>query len=102
LISLSRPAIGEEEVGDTTDPVDTVHANWSSLVDLDVERALAACDAPLPARRPDLFGDGHAAERCGRLIVGTPSVAASAAVGAPMVTPEPACGPWPFGTRGDI
>jgi UDP-N-acetylglucosamine 2-epimerase len=87
---------------DTTEWIETVDAGWNSLVDLDAERALAGYGAPLPARRPNLFGDGHAAERCARLITGDPSVVASAAVGAPILTPEPASEPSPSGTRGDI
>ena len=47
-----------------TEWVETVHAGWNALVDLDVERALAALERPRPAERPQLYGDGKAAERC--------------------------------------
>jgi len=47
-----------------TEWVETVNAGWNTLVDLDVERALAALERDPPAQRPPLYGDGHAAERC--------------------------------------
>jgi UDP-N-acetylglucosamine 2-epimerase len=47
----------------TTEWVETVDAGWNSLVDLDRAAALAALDAAPPAERPELYGDGHAAER---------------------------------------
>jgi UDP-GlcNAc3NAcA epimerase len=83
---------------DRTEWVETVEAGWNTLVDLDAERALAAYDAPLPAHRPDLFGDGHAAERCVHLIAGDGPIAASTAIS----VLQPACGLSAFGTRGDI
>jgi UDP-N-acetylglucosamine 2-epimerase len=48
----------------STEWVETVESGWNTLVDLDAERALAALDSPLPAERPQLYGDGKAAERC--------------------------------------
>jgi UDP-N-acetylglucosamine 2-epimerase len=48
---------------DTTEWVETVEAGWNTLVDLDVREALAALGRPLPAERPDLYGDGHAGAR---------------------------------------
>ena len=48
-----------------TEWVETVQIGWNSLVDLDADAALAALDRPPPEERPtDLYGDGHAAERC--------------------------------------
>jgi len=44
--------------------VETVETGWNTLVDLDSAAALAALSAPPPAERPQLYGDGHAAERC--------------------------------------
>jgi UDP-N-acetylglucosamine 2-epimerase (non-hydrolysing)/UDP-GlcNAc3NAcA epimerase len=48
----------------TTEWVETVAAGWNTLVDLDVERVLAALQRPLPKDHPSLYGDGKAAERC--------------------------------------
>jgi UDP-GlcNAc3NAcA epimerase len=48
---------------DTTEWVETVNAGWNVLVDLDRDRALAALDRSPPAKRPELYGGGHAAER---------------------------------------
>ena len=48
----------------TTEWVETVDSGWNTLVDLDPDRALAALELPLPGERPELYGDGHAAERC--------------------------------------
>jgi UDP-GlcNAc3NAcA epimerase len=47
-----------------TEWVETVAAGWNTLVDLDADAALAALARTPPAERPELYGDGHAAERC--------------------------------------
>jgi UDP-GlcNAc3NAcA epimerase len=48
----------------STEWVETVASGWNVLVDLDVGAALAALEREPPARRPELYGDGHAGERC--------------------------------------
>jgi UDP-GlcNAc3NAcA epimerase len=48
----------------STEWVETVQAGWNTLVDLDVTRALQALELEPPASRPELYGDGHAAQRC--------------------------------------
>jgi UDP-GlcNAc3NAcA epimerase len=47
-----------------TEWVETVQTGWNTLVDLDSAAALRALQAEPPADRPQLYGDGHAAERC--------------------------------------
>jgi UDP-GlcNAc3NAcA epimerase len=47
-----------------TEWVETVQAGWNTLVDLDTGAALAALESQPPSERPQLYGDGHAAQRC--------------------------------------
>ncbi|HEX3518110.1 MAG TPA: UDP-N-acetylglucosamine 2-epimerase (non-hydrolyzing) [Solirubrobacteraceae bacterium] len=47
-----------------TEWVETVQTGWNTLVDLDAAAALETLRREPPAERPELYGDGHAAERC--------------------------------------
>ena len=46
-----------------TEWVETVDAGWNEVVDLDVEKALAALARTPPSDRPALYGDGQAGAR---------------------------------------
>lgn len=46
-----------------TEWVETVDAGWNTLVDADPAAIVSAASRTVPAARPDLYGDGHAAER---------------------------------------
>ena len=48
----------------STEWVETVQTGWNVLVDLDKDRAVASLERPIPKDRPELYGDGKAAERC--------------------------------------
>jgi UDP-GlcNAc3NAcA epimerase len=51
-----------------TEWVETVSSGWNTLVDLDFDAALEALSTPRPSEHPQLYGDGHAAERCVQVI----------------------------------
>ena len=47
----------------STEWVETVETGWNTLVDLDAAAAIEALKRELPLERPQLYGDGHAADR---------------------------------------
>lgn len=52
-----------------TEWIDTVRTGWNTLVGVDADAFAAALDRPLPATRPAIFGDGHAAARIADVVV---------------------------------
>jgi UDP-N-acetylglucosamine 2-epimerase len=52
-----------------TEWMETVEAGWNVLVGVDADAFAEALRRPIPAERPALFGDGHAAERIAGLTV---------------------------------
>jgi UDP-N-acetylglucosamine 2-epimerase (non-hydrolysing)/UDP-GlcNAc3NAcA epimerase len=52
----------------STEWVETVEQGWNVLVDLDARAAVEALEREPPARRPPLYGDGHAGERVVRAL----------------------------------
>ena len=48
---------------DSTEWRETLETGWNVLVDLDASAAYAALEREPPAQRPELYGDGHAADR---------------------------------------
>ncbi len=51
-----------------TEWTDTVEAGWNTIVGVDPDAFAAALARPLPAERPQIFGDGHAAEQIGQVV----------------------------------
>jgi len=49
---------------ENTEWTETVEAGWNTLAGLDAQKALAALSRAAPSERPELYGDGRAAERC--------------------------------------
>jgi UDP-N-acetylglucosamine 2-epimerase len=52
-----------------TEWTDTVGAGWNTLVGIDADAFERALTTPLPATRPAIFGDGHAAQRIAQIVV---------------------------------
>ncbi len=52
-----------------TEWIETVSTGWNTLVGVDARKFGDALAKPLPAERPPIFGDGHAAERIAELTV---------------------------------
>lgn len=64
---LGRPCV---TLRDSTEWTETVAAGWNVLVGADVKKIAEAMRTFRPnGKRPDLFGDGHAAEKIAGLIV---------------------------------
>ena len=53
-----------------TEWVETIENGWNTLVGTDVEAIRdAVCSFAPPAERPELYGDGHASERCVEMLI---------------------------------
>lgn len=52
-----------------TEWTDTVQAGWNTLVGVDPGAFAAALEGSLPAARPPIFGDGHAARRIADVVI---------------------------------
>jgi UDP-N-acetylglucosamine 2-epimerase len=52
-----------------TEWTDTVEAGWNTVVGVDPDAFAAALSKPLPAERPAIFGDGHAAQRIAEVVM---------------------------------
>jgi UDP-N-acetylglucosamine 2-epimerase len=52
-----------------TEWTDTVQTGWNTLVGVDADAFASALARPLPAQRPPIFGDGHAAQRIAQVVV---------------------------------
>ncbi len=55
---------------DTTEWVETLTTGWNVLVDLDAAAAQRALETPPPDERPQLYGEGRAAERVVEALTG--------------------------------
>jgi UDP-N-acetylglucosamine 2-epimerase len=53
---------------ETTEWVETVESGWNALVGDDADAIRAALARPVPTTRPQLYGDGHAAEKIAALL----------------------------------
>jgi UDP-N-acetylglucosamine 2-epimerase len=51
-----------------TEWTETVDAGWNVLVGADADKIIAAAERTPPLERPDLYGDGRAAERIAGLM----------------------------------
>jgi UDP-N-acetylglucosamine 2-epimerase len=51
-----------------TEWVDTVQAGWNTIVGVNADAFAAALSTPLPAERPPIFGNGHAAQQIAQVI----------------------------------
>jgi UDP-N-acetylglucosamine 2-epimerase len=51
-----------------TEWTDTVDAGWNTIVGVDPDAFAAALSSPLPAERPAIFGDGHAAQKIAHVV----------------------------------